>query len=77
MNDNFNLMKKIKNKKGTTEKAKEAKLEPIIEALKEGKMFILDMLMRKNQKINWYDKLPQDHQFYKHFINLQSVKSVD
>ena len=48
MNDNFNLMKKIKNKKGTTEKAKEAKLEPIIEALKEGKMFILDMLMRKN-----------------------------
>ena len=42
-----------------------------------GKAKILDLLVRKNQKIDWFEKLPPDHQFYKHFINIQAVNAIE
>jgi len=76
MNTYFSVMKKIKNQKSVTAKAKEAKLEPLLEGIKFTKAKMLDLLMRKNQKIEWYDKLPPEHQFYKHFINIKAVDTV-
>ena len=72
----FAMKKKILNSKYTAAKSKEAKLEPLKEGIKEAKAKILELLMRKNAKIRWYDKLPQDHQFYKHYINIQSVEAI-
>jgi len=48
MNHCFAEMKKIKNKKLITAKAKEVKMEPLVEMIKEGKQKILQLLMRKN-----------------------------
>ena len=48
-----------------------------MEGVKIGKARILDLLVRKNQKIDWFEKLPPDHQFYKHYINIQAVNAIE
>ena len=77
MNNYFKIMQSIHKKASKlTGKAKEAKLEPILEGIALCKAKLMDLLIRKNQKIEWYDKLPQEHQFYKHLINVKAVDSI-
>jgi uncharacterized protein YdcH (DUF465 family) len=77
MNTDFNTMRAIKKQKYTTDKIKQTKCAPLIENITMNKEKILNWLMIKNQKINWFNKLPQDHQFYKHFITIQGCKTMD
>ena len=58
MAKNFAVMKRIKANKSLTEQNKAIKLEPLVAEISLGKNKILDMLMRKNNMIQWYEKLP-------------------
>ena len=58
---------KINKQKGLA-KAKQEKLEPIEAAITHLRTRITMLLQIKDAKIPFYDKLPKDHQFYKHFM---------
>jgi hypothetical protein len=58
MTKNFGIMRRIKADRFATGQNKEAKLAPIVAEITGAKERILDMLLRKNAMISWYDKLP-------------------
>ena len=60
--------RKITRGKQGTAKAKEAKLAPFEMALTHLRNRITMLLRIKDAKIPFYDKLPKDNQFYKHFM---------
>ena len=60
--------KKILRQKGQTKKAQDAKLQPIEEGLVMLRARITMLLQIKDAKIPFFEKLPKDNQFYKHYI---------
>ena len=58
---NFTIMRRIKADRFATGQNKEAKLAPLVQEITTAKDKIIEMLMRKNNMIQWYDKLPQEH----------------
>lgn len=60
--------KKIMRQKGQTKKAQDAKLQPIEEGLVMLRARITMLLQIKDAKIPFFEKLPKDNQFYKHYI---------
>jgi hypothetical protein len=58
---------KINKQKGLA-KAKQEKLAPIEAALSQLRERLLMLVQIKGAKIPFYEKLPKDHQFYKHFM---------
>jgi hypothetical protein len=49
-------------------KAKTEEVKPIEEDMREYKEYFVLLLKLKDKKIPFYEKLPKEHQFYKHFM---------
>jgi len=66
------------NKKGLSKGAKAARLEPLEEGLTMLRAQLAMLLRWKDAKIPFYDKLPKDNQFYRHFMqNLAATRIRD
>jgi hypothetical protein len=52
-------------------------LEPIEAEIKSLREKIIYLLAQKDAKIPYYEKLPKDHQFYKHLMNHHAFKRMD
>lgn len=76
MKDAEKLVKKINSKKVMTEQQKKKEIAPLEEQLKETRDKIMFLLQIKEAKIPFYEKLPKDHQFYKHFMASINTKCM-
>jgi len=66
------------NKKGLSKGARAARLEPLEEGLTMLRAQLAMLLQIKDAKIPFYDKLPKDNQFYRHFMqNLAATRIRD
>ena len=59
-----------------TEQQKKKEAAPLEEILAETKKKMMFLLQIKEAKIPFYDKLPKDHQFYKHFMASINTKKM-
>ena len=53
-----------------TKKAKQKKLKPVEDALKDLRDKVEKLEIIKDQKIPFYEKLPKDSPFYKHYMSI-------
>lgn len=67
----------LKSSKLTNNKAKQQKLKPIDEQLRVLRVKCEKWAMIKDSKIPFWEKLPKDSQFYKHYMNLKFARDIN
>ena len=73
---NKELRRKVLKHKMMTKKMKHKKARPFEDAIKELKERVQKLEIIKDGKIPFYEKLPKDSSFYKHYMNLLSNKRI-
>lgn len=66
----MDIRRRIIRHKMLTKKLKQKKLEPVERALAELRERIQKLEIIKDAKIPFYEKLPKDSPFYKHYMNV-------